>query len=55
MTALFIALFVGLVGIGLVASIIVLATLAIAGVKTLNAAHSGTHWIVDHWRHHRIR
>ncbi|GAB2746743.1 hypothetical protein GCM10027174_20960 [Salinifilum aidingensis] len=51
MSAIVTALAVGAIALGLVASIVVFAVLALAGLKAVNAAHEGRTWFVDHIRH----
>ena len=48
MGAFVIAALAALVGVGLIVGILVLATLAIAGTKMINACHDGGMWFVNH-------
>lgn len=57
MGAFAIAALAALVGVGLIVGILVLATLAIAGTKMINAFHDGGTWYVNHRaqrRSHRV-
>ncbi|MDA3625067.1 hypothetical protein [Saccharopolyspora oryzae] len=47
MGAIVVAMFVGLVAVGLVVGIVVFSALALAGLKAVNAAHEGRSWFVN--------
>lgn len=49
MGAIVVAMLVGLFAIGLVAALVVLSTLAIAGLKAVTVAHDGGTWLANHW------
>lgn len=53
MGAIVVAIFVGLVAVGLVAGLLVLSVLAIAGLKAINAAHDGSTWVSDRLQRRR--
>ncbi|MGW1676835.1 hypothetical protein [Saccharopolyspora sp. NPDC002376] len=47
MGAIVVAMFVGLVAVGLVVGLVIFSALAIAGLKAVNAAHEGRSWFVN--------
>ncbi|MBE9375023.1 hypothetical protein IQ251_11280 [Saccharopolyspora sp. HNM0983] len=53
MGAIVVAMTAGLVAIGLVAGIVALAALALAGIKVVSAAHESGSWLMN--RPHRQR
>lgn len=50
MSAIVVALTLGLLAIGLVAGMIVLSAFALAGLKAINAAHDSRTWFVNRRR-----
>lgn len=52
MSAIVVAMITGLVAVGLVAGIIALAALALAGIKVISAAHESGTWLLNR---HRVR
>lgn len=49
MGAIVVAMLVGLFAVGLVAALVVMSTIAIAGARVINAAHDGSNWLVERW------
>lgn len=49
MGAIVVTMLIGLFAVSLVAALIVLSALAVAGVKAVTAAHDGGNWLVEHW------
>lgn len=53
MGAIVVAMFVGLVAIGLVAGIVIFSALAVVGLKAVNAAHESRGWFVERLQRRR--
>lgn len=49
MGAIVVAAMVALFAIGLVAALVIMSTLVIAGLKALNVVHDGSSWLANHW------
>ncbi|GAA0524973.1 hypothetical protein GCM10011581_15130 [Saccharopolyspora subtropica] len=50
MGAIVVAIVVGLVAVGLVVALVIFSTLALAGLKAVNAAHESRSWFVNRRR-----
>ncbi len=50
MSAIVVALTVGVLAVGLVVGMVVLSVLALAGLKAINAAHDGGSWYLSRRR-----
>lgn len=55
MGAFAVAVFVGLIALGLVAGLVVLSALALLGLKAVNAAHDGGTWFTNRMAQRRAR
>lgn len=53
MSALVVATVAALAAVGLIVGVIVLAMVAIAGAKVVNAAHDGGTWFINHRQQRR--
>ncbi len=53
MSAIVVAIVVGLVAVGLVSALVVFSALTVAGLKAINVAHEGGTWLTDRIRRHR--
>ncbi|MDP9642623.1 hypothetical protein J2S53_002568 [Actinopolyspora lacussalsi] len=49
MGAIVVTMLVALFAISLVAGLVVLSALAVAGAKAATLAHDGSNWLVEHW------
>ncbi|GAB3295012.1 hypothetical protein [Parasphingorhabdus pacifica] len=55
MGAIVVAIFVGLLAVGLVAGLVVFSALALAGLRAVNAAHDGGTWFSNRLQQRRVR
>lgn len=49
MGAIVVAIMVGLFAVGLVAALVIMSALVIAGLKAINVAHDSSSWLINHW------